>query len=160
MPSSRQAVDTMITALNDVMPDDYFDTPVVKQKIILEPGCGWGSILFPVARQFPKAQFIGYECSPIPFICCVLFKKVMGYTNVRIMKKDFSRADFSGVNIILTYLHPKAMSVLQEKIENEISGSVYTISNTFQFSDWQAVKKYPINDAYKSSVYVYKVTFM
>jgi len=160
MPSSRHAVDTMMTALEDVLPNDYFDTLEGPQRIIIEPGCGWGSILFPTARLYPKAQIIGYECSPVPFLFCVLFKKVMGYANVHIIKKDFSIVDFSGVDVILSYLHPKGMEVIQKKIENEVAGTIYIVSNTFQFLNWQAVKKYPIHDMYNSSVYAYKVTFM
>jgi methylase of polypeptide subunit release factors len=152
-PSTGKAVQTVITALESITAAGN------RRPAILEAGSGWGTLLFAAARAFPDSYVTGYELSPLPFAVSLLFAKLAGRENVTLRRRDFLTADLRGVDIIVTYLHPEGMEKLRQKIEAETAGTIFVVSNNFQFRGWTPIRTYPIYDAYHSKVYVYKLIF-
>ncbi len=153
MPSAGKAVQTVITALESVTAAGN------RRPAILEAGSGWGTLLFAAARAFPDSSVTGYELSPLPFAVSLLFAKLAGRENITLRRRDFLTADLRGVDIIVTYLHPEGMEKLRQKIETETAGTVFVVSNNFQFRGWTPIRAYPVYDVYHSKVYVYKLIF-
>ena len=55
---------------------------------IAEIGCGYGFILFALARQFPKAEIIGFEIALVPYLFCRLIQKMGRFQNVSFIYGD------------------------------------------------------------------------
>ena len=152
MPSGGKAVRTVCAALDSVIGSS-------QGAAVFEAGSGWGTLLFAAARTFPSCTFTGYEISPLPFAVSLLFSRLRRSHNVELRRRDFLAADLAGIDIVLTYLHPKGMEKLRNKIEREAAGTVFVVSNNFQFNGWTPVQSLPVYDLYRSKVYVYKLTF-
>ena len=57
-----------------------------KSMTVIDLGSGWGTLLLPLARNFPQHKFIGYEISKLPFI--VSTWRGRNYQNLMFYKKD------------------------------------------------------------------------
>lgn len=144
-PSSRRARMLMIANL-----------PLTEQGPIYELGCGFGSLLFPLAKKLPDHQIIGYETSTIPFLICKLRSIFTPNSNLKILKYDFFNEDFRSVSLVICYLYPAAMQRLKSKFEQELPQGCWVVSNTFAIPGWIPHKIIQAKDLYNSKIYIYK----
>ena len=153
MPSRGKAVRTMVSALETIDTDGSGIT-------VLEAGSGWGTVVLTAARQLKRGRFIGCELSPLPFLFSKLAAAVSeSRERIRFVRSSFLTADLRDIRVVLCYLHPQGMARLKRKIEEEARGTIYIVSNTFQFSEWTPAAVFPVYDMYKSNVYVYKLIY-
>jgi len=145
-PSSKQ-VRTLILS----------NLPVSGDGPVYELGCGFGSLLFPLAEKLPDHQIIGYETSTIPFLICKLRSMLTSQPNIKLLKQDFFKEDFHGVHLVICYLYPAAMQSLKIKFEQELPRGSWVFSNTFAIPGWIPHKTIKIKDLYNSKIYIYKV---
>src|SRR5580692_8941297 len=59
--------------------------------IIYELGCGWGSLVIPLARAFPSARIRGIEISPLPY--WVARFRTRNFPNVSLQRGNFFKFD-------------------------------------------------------------------
>ncbi|HEY4831944.1 MAG TPA: SAM-dependent methyltransferase, partial [Waddliaceae bacterium] len=78
MPTSRKAKILLLGAI-----------PPNHAGKIIELGSGWGTLLFPLAKQHPHSMIIGYELSPIPYLFSKLRHYLEPMPNIKIYRKDF-----------------------------------------------------------------------
>jgi len=125
--------------------------------LILELGSGWGTLALAAARACPAATVVGYEISPIPLFFSRLRARVRGLKNTRFLAADLFREDFSGADIVLTYLTMPHMALLKDKFEAELKPGATVICNTFPVPDWTPSEEETIqNFVYELKVYTFR----
>lgn len=122
---------------------------------IFELGSGWGGLAMALARQYPKCHVIGVENSPIPFAVSWVRWKISRLANLEFRWNDIQKEPLESAALIVCYLHTGAMRRLKPKLEQELSGKTWIVSNTFSFHGWNALSTVNINDIYHSKVFVY-----
>ena len=147
MPSSKKARQAMMQLSVDI------DTETGP---IFELGSGWGSLIIPLAKQYPQRQVVGYELSIMPWLTTIILIKVLGLKNVSVYRQNFLNADLTRASIIFCYLFPGGMKTLERKLDTENGRLEYLISNYFSFSSHKPIKIIQLDDLYKSPVYLYK----
>ncbi len=123
-----------------------------KTQTIMDLGSGYGTLLIPLARQFPNHRFIGYEWGFIAYfisrIRCARFK------NITLYRRDFFTADISKANIIILILIPFLMKRMEQKCVAEASAQTTVYSNRFAFPTVKPTRKITLKDAV-NHIYVY-----
>jgi hypothetical protein len=160
MPSSRKARREMVSAVAAVRDQIVSKWPASagRNLRIVELGCGWGSVLRPMARKMPDCTFTGYETSPLPCLFSSFSVWILGLKNIEIIRKNFFNADLEGTDISVCYLHPEGMERLKEKLfRSPPKPLFYLVSNTFQMSGLQPDSRTVVNDLFRSAIYVYKL---
>ena len=125
---------------------------------IFELGSGWGNLLIPLAKKYPRRKIIGYELSIMPWLTTLILKNLLGLKNIQLHRRDFLHSDLTSASIILCYLFPKGMQAIDSKINTQSGQLEYLISNNFSLPSHQPIKTVQLNDFYKSPVYLYKFT--
>lgn len=112
--------------------EDILDLADVDETdVVIDPGSGDGRIAIAAAQR--GAQAYGYEIDP--FLVYQSRKKIkqLGLENkVEIKLKSFWQADFNQATVIATYLFPKYMAKLKEKLVKELDHPVKLVSNDYQ----------------------------
>jgi hypothetical protein len=123
---------------------------------MLDLGSGWGTLAIAVARRFPEREVIGYELSWVPWAVSGLLQRAMGLDNLSFRREDFMRADVSKASVLLCYLFHQGMQRLADKLAREGAPAVL-VSHTFALPpSWQPDEIIPLNDLYRSRIYVYR----
>lgn len=81
---------------------------------IVDPGCGIGSLLIPLARKHTKHQFSGIEWDR--FLCKICHLRKKNLTNIRFFCQNMLTFDYSKADIIICFLIPKLIPDLQKQI--------------------------------------------
>lgn len=112
---------------------------------LLELGCGDGKVLIAAAKL--GIDSVGYELNP--FVALVAWLRTRRYkTHVRVILGNFWKADWPEANAVFTFLLPKYMTKLDEKMLQYKHKPTKLISNAF------AIPNKPI-DAQKNGVNLY-----
>ena len=123
---------------------------------IVDLGSGWGSLALYIAIKNPKKQVIGYELSFFPYYLSKLLIILFRLKNLKFYRKDFFQIEFFEDNLYITYLYPKGMEKLEQKIKDE-NRKIKLISNTFAFSYLEYSKVTTLNDFFKTPIYFYNL---
>ena len=146
MPTSFKAK----SALLALLPSDL-------QGKIYELGSGWGTLMLPLARHYPRNMIIGFETSPLPYGFSLIWLKIIPLKNVKIMRQDFFSADLKEASLVVCYLYPGAMKKLKDKFQKELKPGTFVISNTFSITGWKVERLIEVGDLYHSKIYLYKI---
>jgi hypothetical protein len=146
MPSSSKAYSTMMELVDETGSGSIIDL-----------GSGWGNFVIRIAKRNPQRQVIGYELSLLPWITSTLLKKALGLENLTLYRQNFYNVNLSGTSVLVCYLYPEAMNKIKNKLILEQPKVDFLISNNFALPSWQSYKVVPIDDFYKSPIYLYKI---
>jgi len=146
MPSSRKAYDTMMALVDETGSGSIIDL-----------GSGWGNFVIRIAKRNPHRQVIGYELSLLPWITSTLLKKALGLNNLTLHRQNFYNVNLSNASVLVCYLYPEAMEKIKNKLLLEQPKVDFLISNNFALPSWKSYKVIPLNDFYKSPIYLYKI---
>lgn len=122
---------------------------------IIELGSGWGGLSFSIARNFPKAQVLGYELSPFPFWFSK-WREIFG-TRVHFTRGDIFDQDLSGADAVVYYLSPVVAERLAAKFKAELKPGTVIVSNAFALPGFDQADILETNIGVKIRVYVYRV---
>jgi hypothetical protein len=147
MISSGKAREAMLASISEPI-----DGPLI------DLGSGWGTIVIALARKYPHQQVIGYELSWLPWMVSVIWKYSLGLDNLRLYRKDFSKAELSNASVLFCYLFPGGMLSLQEKLKRELVNEVLIVSNTFALPSCEPIKTIRLKDIHHTPIYVYSWT--
>ena len=148
MPSSRKAVATFL----DLIPN-------TSDKIV-DLGSGWGTLAYPIAKNFPNAEVLGCELSPIPWLYSRLKGVFVRRPNLTLRRQSVFDIDLTGVDVVVVFLHPAAMRKLGPKFERELRPGTLVLSNTFPVPTWQPAQTIHLGKSWLSTsndIYVYRV---
>ena len=146
VPSSKKARDKIL----DLIPDD-----VVGQ--IVDLGSGWGSLVFPISREFSSCSVVGYEQSPVPWLFSKIRSVFSPRDNLEIRRQDFFDVSLNGARVIVCYLYQDSMKRLQTKFEAELQPGTLVISKDFRVPRWTPQQTHAVNDLLGTVIYVYSV---
>lgn len=125
---------------------------------IFELGAGWGNLAIPLAKANRHLTVEAYELSPIPYLFLKIVSILLKVKNLKVVRKDFFKADFANASVLVCYLYPEAMEKLKVKLEKErVAKELFILSNTFAIPGWRPQKCFEINDLYSSKLYIYRL---
>lgn len=125
---------------------------------IIDLGCGWGTLLFALARKYPERPVIGYELSWLPWAYSLVYKTIFRLHHVKIYRQSFLTADLSEAALLVCYLFPTGMTELQGKLSQEQSADTLLISSTFALPDNEPAQTIRLDDLYNTPIYIYRLT--
>lgn len=106
---------------------------------VTDLGCGSGALLLPLAREFPEHEFIGYEWDIVPLTMGKM--KAAGLQNIKFVKGDYMRQDYSDMDLILCYVLKVTGEPLGKKLAEEIKPSCTVISEMFPLAHLKEIKQ-------------------
>ena len=77
--------------------------------------------------------------------------------NGRLQRRDFFSMDLADAGLVVCYLYPGAMEKLKVKFERELKPGCWVITHTFAVPGWKAEAVYPVDDLYRTQIYVYRI---
>lgn len=144
MPSSRAAGRVILNALPPDVPHIY------------ELGSGWGGVAFAIARARPQATIHAFELSWMPWLVSHCFRMAFGMGNVKIHRKNFFTCSLAQADVVVCYLYPGAMRQLGPLCEEVLKPGAWVLSNSFAIPGWRPQAVIPVDDLWKSMIYVYR----
>jgi len=143
MPISIQGRNKILS----MIPKDF-------QGTIIDLGSGFGSLIFPVAKKFPKATVIGVETAAVPYICSLVWKWMWRVRNSKIEYANLYTKSLQNADFVFCYLYPKAMERLSSVIAQE---NLTLISYAFALPNYQPMSTVVIGSVYPTNIYVYRI---
>ncbi len=125
-------------------------------------GCGDGRVLFNLAKQKPKAEFIGVEDNKFFLGLAFLhnwWNKIKKKEKIEIINRDFFNQDLSKATHIFVYLYPNFMDDLLSKFDKELSPGTRLVSLNFHFTSKQPIAEISLpKKSYQRNhrIYVYE----
>jgi len=130
------------------------DMEILKDGMIVgDLGSGDGSLLYSLAKSYPKVQFIGYEINPLLYWFSKIFQKL---PNLKFYCQDFFKVDLGQFDCIYLFLYPSMMEKLLPKLQKETKKGCFVITNSFNFKNLEPIKK-NISSKSLSSIYIYQL---
>lgn len=123
-------------------------------KRFLDLGAGIGSVLRPLARALPEAQFTGIENAPATWLAGYLC--TAGLPNCTWRWGDIWRTSLTDYDLVYAYLSPAPMPALWEKVKLEMPSGGLFISNSFPVPGVEASSVVEIDDARQTRLYCYR----
>ncbi len=125
-----------------------------KNQVVMDLGSGWGSLLIPLAKEFPNHHFIGIEHGYIPYFVSKIRSK--NIPNLTFIRENFFKSDISKAHIIFMFLLPHIMPKISAKCRKECSKGTLLYINRFQIPNFKPQRKVSLGTEY-DSYYVYKI---
>ncbi len=105
---------------------------VSKKDIVYDLGCGDGTALSIAAKEF-GSQGIGIEIDQLRFLIARLRIKFNGLSkNVKIVRNNFFKEDFSDATVIFVTLVPKALHRLMPEFKQELKPGTRIVSYVYK----------------------------
>jgi SAM-dependent methyltransferase len=124
------------------------------KKYFVDLGCGTGTTIVAIAKNFPDLEIVGYEVSLLPYLISKF--RALRYPKVKIKFKSFWKESLLSHSIIYTFLSPEPMNDIRLKIVNEKISDYLLISNSFAIPEISYIEK--IQNSSGQDLYVYKKT--
>jgi len=124
---------------------------------IIDLGSGWGTLLFKLARKYPERQIVGYELSWLPWAYTQLYKTIFRLHHVKIYRTNFLTTALPLSALLVCYLFPKGMQLLQQKLLDSSCSNTLLISSTFALSEIEPVEVIRLDDLYHTPIYLYRL---
>lgn len=106
--------------------------------IIVDLGCGDGTVMRAFAARYPSAQVHGYELSLPLFIAGSFINLFTSFRkNCHISYGNAYAIPLSSVDLVYCFLLPHAMQKLKEKFERELRPGTLVITYSFPLPGWQ-----------------------
>ena len=97
----------------------------------IDLGCGFGGLLFYLAKNRPQGRYVGVELGLLPWLTAAVRAALLGRRRVRIQLGDLWKSDLSRFDYIYAFLAPPPMPRLHEKIKAEAHSAAVVLINSF-----------------------------
>lgn len=121
---------------------------------VYELGCGRAGFLRALRKKYPQAKLIGIEYSFLPYLIGQIQNSFIG-CKLKIIKKNFLKADLSQADVIYCYLNETTMKALEGKFRNECKSGTIVISYLFSLPNMKSEKELAVRNE-KDKVYFYR----
>ena len=118
-------------------------------------GCGPAGSLLQLARQFPRAQFVGVETAPLSF--AIAWLRCLAQDNCRIRYESLWRTDLAGFDVAYCFLSPAPMAALWEKARGQMAAGAWLISNSFEVPGVPADELIELHDWRRSRLLLWRI---
>jgi hypothetical protein len=120
-------------------------------------GCGIASVLGPLARRHPAAEFVGVESAPLPYGLGALRLWIVNRRNARIdfvSLWDHSLADY---DVVYCFLSPAPMAALFEKATAEMKPGSLFVSNSFLVPGHTPQDTVAVDDRRQTKLHLWRI---
>ena len=117
-------------------------------------GAGLGSVLCPLAKARPDAQFSGIENAPASWL--IGYLRTLPRTNCQWHWGDLWQARLAPYDVVYAFLSPAAMPGLWAKVEREMQAGSLFISNSFAVPGAAVNRVVVVGDARQTQLYCYR----
>ncbi len=121
--------------------------------IFMDLGSGWGTLIIPLAKEFPQHKFIGVERVFFPYFCSKI--RAHNLSNVSFIHGDIFKTDISQTDIVFCFLMQKLMNDLTPLLQQNLKSGARVMSCRFTCPNWQPERTESLGTAYET-YYVYK----
>ncbi len=121
------------------------------QQTVMDLGSGYGTLLLPLARQFPNHRFVGYEWGWTGYL--VSRVRGAGLRNLTFYRRDLFTADISNADVIILFLMRFLMPRLKQKCHAEAKKTAVIYARRFKFPDIRPTREITLPD--KDTIYIY-----
>lgn len=121
-------------------------------QVFFELGAGSAPLLRRLAKQYPHVKFVGFEYSLIPWFLGALL--CLPFSNIKINKQNFWRADFARADYIYCFLNVRVMRELENKFKTECQPGATIISYIFKLPNTEPSKTLELGH---EKIYFYKI---
>ena len=105
--------------------------PAGKEFCFVDLGCGFGTMLFYLAKRFPKAQFLGVEVSPLAFLISKMRSIFATHRNLEVRLQSIWDLDLSQFDYVYAFLSPTPMPKLWQAARSQMRTGTTLIVNSF-----------------------------
>lgn len=116
---------------------------------VYDLGCGDGRVLEAAARAGARAT--GFEISLFPYFLARLRARNLPNNQMRVLYKNFWRADLRDADVVYVFLMTKIFKKLTTKLIKELRPGTRVISYVFKIPGWEPVA----TDKIKNNVSLY-----
>lgn len=106
---------------------------------VTDLGCGSGALLIPLAKEFPKHEFIGLEWDRVPLTMGKI--KACGLKNIKFVQGDYMKINHGDMDLIMCYVLKATGEPLGKKLASEIKSTCTVISEMFPLGHLEEVKQ-------------------
>jgi SAM-dependent methyltransferase len=117
---------------------------------VLEAGCGLGHGLAALRRQFPRAEIVGLECSPL-LASCARWRQ----PDARVRRADFWAEPWGDYGLVYVFQRPESMARAWAKARAEMPAGGWLASLEFAVPDVKPTARLPGAD--NRPVWLYRV---
>lgn len=110
-----------------------------KPSVVADLGCGSGSLLIPLAKEFPQHEFVGYDWDVVPYAIAAL--RARHLPNVRLYCADFTKADFKEADLVLIFGGKKLFAEWGRQFVRGLKNGAAVISEAFPITQLEAEKE-------------------
>lgn len=119
-------------------------------------GCGPAGTLLALARQFPRAQFVGVETAPLSF--AIAWLRALLQRNCRIRYQSLWRTDLADFDLVYCFLSPAPMAELWRKARGEMRDGSWLLSNSFEVPGVPPQRVIELHDWRRSRLLVWQMS--
>lgn len=148
--SSKKLTSIIVETVSKYIKEKNSNKPLT----IMDAGCGTGTLIIPLAKDFPNHNFIGVEWSFLPYL--IARYKTRNIQNVTIIRKDMFKYDFAKVNIVICFLIGHIMQRFSDKCQKELKSGSYIFSSKFRLKDMKAIEEVDLGKGF-SYLHIYKI---
>lgn len=110
-----------------------------KQLTILDPGCGTGTLLLSLSKEFPNHKFVGIEWNKIVAKICAI--RAWRRKNLEVVCDDMFKHDFGRADVIVCFLMPEMLDRFSKKLIADNVKKQIIFSNSFQIPNLELEKE-------------------
>lgn len=127
------------------------------QSVFYDLGCGDGRILILASQKYPEMKAVGLEISFLPFLLAKW--KCRKYKNIKILRENFYKYDFSNATHIYCYLYPKIVNDLIKIAKEKCRPGTRLVTCDFIAKDYTYTETISIegNGVRGKNLYVYSI---
>lgn len=122
---------------------------------VIDLGAGTGGLLRRLAQARPDARFTGVEHAPLPWLAGRM--NARGLANLAIERSDLWRRPLGGQDVVYTFLSPKVMLRLWQKVRAEMRPGTLLISSSFPVPDVEPERVVEVADRRGTQLYCYRL---
>ena len=125
------------------------------QKLVVDLGCGTGSLIKYLAVSRPESHFVGIEHAPLPFL--IAWVRSRGITNLQVQYGNFWNENLGRYQVVYAFLSPVPMPELWAKACGEMSPQSLLISNSFKIPGVSPSRVIDVLDRRRTRLLCYEI---
>lgn len=127
-----------------------------KELVILDPGCGTGTLLLKLSKEFPNHKFVGIEWNKIVAKICAV--RAWGRKNFQVICDDMFKHDFGQADIVVCFLMPEMLDKFSQKLMKDHKKEQIIFSNSFQIPNLDLIEEVKTGKGLLfKNIYIYKL---
>jgi SAM-dependent methyltransferase len=129
--------------------------PMEPSDLFVDLGCGDGRALRETQRRY-GVRCLGFEINPLAYVLARVL--CLGSGNIRILWRNFWKADLRDADVVFCYLFPDVMKRLAGKLESELRPGARVVSCNFPLPGWKPLQVlHAASTLHNDPIYIYRI---